>query len=152
MASLTRWTWVWVNSRSWWWTGSPGVLQFMGSKRVEHDWATDLIWSDLFFNWRIIALQNFVVFCQTSTWIRHRCTVCPLPLEPTSHLSPHPTPLGWYRAPVWVPWDIQQIPIGYLFYKSHLKKYMKTIYSTPFPVLKATSLLALYISKNSLLN
>ena len=39
MASLTRWTWVWVNSSSWWWTGRPGVLQFMGSQRVGHDWA-----------------------------------------------------------------------------------------------------------------
>ena len=41
-ASLTRWTWLWVNSRSWWWTGSPGVLRFMGSQRVGHDWATEL--------------------------------------------------------------------------------------------------------------
>ena len=32
MASLTWWTWVWVNSGSWWWTGRPGVLQFMGSQ------------------------------------------------------------------------------------------------------------------------
>ena len=47
MASLTRWTWVWVNSRSWWWTGRPDVFRFMGSQRVGHDWATDLIWSDL---------------------------------------------------------------------------------------------------------
>ena len=46
MASLTRWTWVSVNSGSWWWTGRPGVLWFMGSQRVRHDWATDLIWSD----------------------------------------------------------------------------------------------------------
>ena len=45
MASLTRWTWVWVNSGSWWWTGRPGVLRFMGLQRVGHDWATDLIWS-----------------------------------------------------------------------------------------------------------
>ena len=44
MASLTRWTWVWVNSGSCWWTGRPGVLRFMGSQRVRHDWATDLIW------------------------------------------------------------------------------------------------------------
>ena len=43
MASPTRWTWVWVNSRSWWWTGGPGVLQFMGLQRVGHDWATELI-------------------------------------------------------------------------------------------------------------
>ena len=44
MASLTRWTWIWVNSRSWWWTGKPGVLQFVGSQRVGHDWATELNW------------------------------------------------------------------------------------------------------------
>ena len=37
-----RWTWVWVNSRSWWWTGRPGVLRFLGSQRVGHDWATEL--------------------------------------------------------------------------------------------------------------
>ena len=42
MASVTRWTWVWVNSGSWWWTGCPGVLRFMGLQRVGHDWATDL--------------------------------------------------------------------------------------------------------------
>ena len=44
MASLTRWTWVWVNSRSCWWTGRPGMLQFMGLQRVGHDWATELNW------------------------------------------------------------------------------------------------------------
>ena len=42
MVSLTWWTWVWVNSGSWWWTGRPGVLRFMGSQRVGHDWATEL--------------------------------------------------------------------------------------------------------------
>ena len=47
MASLTWWMWVWVNSGIWWWTGRPAVLRFMGSQRVGHDWATDLIWSDL---------------------------------------------------------------------------------------------------------
>ena len=47
MASLTRWTWVWVNSGSWWWTGRPGVLRFMGSRRVGHDWATELNWTEL---------------------------------------------------------------------------------------------------------
>ena len=44
MASLTRWTWVWVNSRSWWWTGRPGVLRFTGSQRVGQDWAAELNW------------------------------------------------------------------------------------------------------------
>ena len=47
MASLTRWTWVWVNSGSWWWTGRPGMLQFIGSQRVGHDWATELNWTEL---------------------------------------------------------------------------------------------------------
>ena len=38
----TQWTWVWVDSGSWWWTGRPGVLWFMGSQRVGHDWAPEL--------------------------------------------------------------------------------------------------------------
>ena len=42
MASPTQWTWVWVDSGSWWWTGRPGVLQFTGLQRVGHDWATEL--------------------------------------------------------------------------------------------------------------
>ena len=46
MASLTRWMWVWVNSKSWWWTGRPGVLRFIGSQRVGHDWATELNWTE----------------------------------------------------------------------------------------------------------
>ena len=54
MSSLTRWTWVWVNSGSWWWTGRPGVLRFMGSQRVGHDWVTDLIW------WSECILLKFI--------------------------------------------------------------------------------------------
>ena len=42
MASLTQWTWVRVDSGSWWWTGSLGVLRFMGLQRFGHDWATEL--------------------------------------------------------------------------------------------------------------
>ena len=45
MASPTQWTWVWVNSESWWWTGKPGVLWFMGLQRLRHDWATELNWT-----------------------------------------------------------------------------------------------------------
>ena len=45
MASPTRWTWVWVNWGSWWWTGRPGMLWFMGSQRVRYDWATELNWT-----------------------------------------------------------------------------------------------------------
>ena len=44
MVSPTRRTWVWVNSGGWWWTGRPGVLRFMGSQRVGHDWAAEQNW------------------------------------------------------------------------------------------------------------
>ena len=43
MASPTRSTWIWASSRSWWWTGKPGVLQSMGWQRVRHDWVN---WTD----------------------------------------------------------------------------------------------------------
>ena len=46
MASLTQWTWVWVDSRSWWGTGRPGAA-VMGSQRVGHDWVTKLNWTEL---------------------------------------------------------------------------------------------------------
>ena len=58
----------------------------------------------LFFSWRLIALQNCVSFCQTSTCISHRYTYVPSILN---HLPPYPTPLSCYRALIWVPWVIQ---------------------------------------------
>ena len=61
----TRWAWVWVNSGSWWWTGRPGVLQFMGSQRVGHDWATEL-------NWTIIITVVFWKFL----FIYFGCAAC----------------------------------------------------------------------------
>ena len=50
-ASLTRWTWVCVNSGSWWWTGRPGVPRFMGLQRVGHNWATELNWFIVQWAW-----------------------------------------------------------------------------------------------------
>ena len=50
-ASPTRWMWVCVNSRSWWWTGKPGVLQLMGLQRVGHNWVTELNWITLRQGW-----------------------------------------------------------------------------------------------------
>ena len=44
MASPTQWTWVWVSSGNWWWTGRPGVLQSMVSQRVRHSWTTERNW------------------------------------------------------------------------------------------------------------
>ena len=46
MASRTLWTWVWVGSRSWWWTGKPGMLQSRGLQRVGHNWVTELNWTE----------------------------------------------------------------------------------------------------------
>ena len=62
MASLTQWTWVWVNSRSWWWTGRPGVLRFTGSQRVGHDWATELNWTEYKpsgMHWKLSTNKNY---------------------------------------------------------------------------------------------
>ena len=47
IVSPTQCTWVWARSRSWWWTGKPGMLQSMGSQRVRHDWVTELNWTEL---------------------------------------------------------------------------------------------------------
>ena len=44
MASLTRWTWVWATSGSWWWTGMLGMLQSMELQRAGYDWVTELNW------------------------------------------------------------------------------------------------------------
>ena len=46
MASLSQWTWIWASSRSWWWTGKPGMLQSMGLQRIEYDWAIELNWTE----------------------------------------------------------------------------------------------------------
>ena len=59
-ASLTRWMWVQVNSRSWWWTERPGVLQFMGSQRVGHDWVTELNWCSFYACfWRVFIINGY---------------------------------------------------------------------------------------------
>ena len=81
MASETQWTWIWVNSGSWRWTGKPGILQSMGSQRFRHDWATELnwgspcfgkkiefsllgnpSWSRMFYHWCFIVINIPVMF------------------------------------------------------------------------------------------
>ena len=56
IGSLTGWTWVWVDSRSWWWTGRSGVLRFMGSQRVRYDWATELNWTEYLIKPNIVLM------------------------------------------------------------------------------------------------
>ena len=58
MASLTQWIWVWVNSGRWWWTRRPGVLWFMGSQRVGHDWVTELTEQQYLAHIMLIELQD----------------------------------------------------------------------------------------------
>ena len=72
IASPTQWTWVWVDSGSWWWTRRPGMLWFMGSQRVGHDWVTELNWTAqgypvgirrarlwLLVHWNFLALLGY---------------------------------------------------------------------------------------------
>ena len=59
MASPTQCAWVWVDSGSWWWTGKPGVLRFMGSQRVRHYWGTELNWILTSALWRWLYGYSF---------------------------------------------------------------------------------------------
>ena len=77
MASPTRWAWVWVNSGSWWQTGRPGMLRFMGLQRVGHDWATilntslffksDMCFADIFSSVACFHFLN-IVFCRAEVF------------------------------------------------------------------------------------
>ena len=68
MASWTQWTWIWVNSGSWWWRGRPGVLRFMGPQRVGHDWVTELNWTD----WYKMKPWKYNVMWNTNPGAQHR--------------------------------------------------------------------------------
>ena len=77
MASAIPWTWVWVNSRSWWWTGRTFVLQFMESQRVRHDWVTELTevnegmteaWKQIF----MVKINTYDTILRENHHIRHQ--------------------------------------------------------------------------------
>ena len=72
MTSLTPCTWVWVNTGCWWWTGRPGVLQFIGSQRVGHDWATELNWNKTKFpvNYFLSTTARFEPWVGKIPWRR----------------------------------------------------------------------------------
>ena len=89
MASLTRWTWDWVNSGSWWWTGRPGVLQSMGSQRVRDDWVTELndyLWwaffhellgcLHIFFNERPVHIFVFLKNIKLFIFYYYKISLC----------------------------------------------------------------------------
>ena len=105
MASLTQWTWVWVDSGSWSWTGRPGVLWFMGSQRVGHDWATELNWTiiktgKLYFH-EMFPLKNKTLLIDTIISETH-CSCHPFISSSKSergdkqHLSQH----EWFQISV----------------------------------------------------
>ena len=89
MASPTQWTWVWVDSRTWWWTGRPGVLQFMGLQRVGHNWATELNWNlpDTLLPQGIYSCHSLcLAHCSPKYPIHHNIVnfiyiSCPLPIS-----------------------------------------------------------------------
>ena len=108
--SLTQWTWVWVDSGSWWWTGRPGMLQFMRSQTVGHDWATELNWNCLYSfilvsvppprllvcgelrsEWGLIpgprVLTQHTQFCKGPTELRILCQKCPLRMSSLEHYT-----------------------------------------------------------------
>ena len=65
-----------MNSRSWWWTGRPGMLRFMGSQRVGHNWATELNWTELIWDlfWLVFAWVTFSIQLYL-TYIKVMCLV-----------------------------------------------------------------------------
>ena len=75
---------VWVNSGSWWWTGRPGVLRFMGSQRVGHDWVTELNWTFFFF----FKLYNIVLVLSNIEMNPPQVYLC----SPSWTLLPPPSP------------------------------------------------------------
>ena len=114
MASLTRWSWVWVSFGSWWWTGKPGVLQSMGSQRVGHKWATELNWlfatrwtaacqASLFFTvsrslLRLIAGRVVgLLFQEVDSLFFDACPACPpQPHFSDSHVSVQFQGTAWF--------------------------------------------------------
>ena len=89
-------TWVWVNSGSWWWTGRPDVLWFMGSQRVRHDWVTELNWKSrgITFPKKVSIVKAMVfpiVMCQSENWNIQFNSVaqsCPTLCDPMNHITP----------------------------------------------------------------
>ena len=89
---ITRWTWVWVNSGSWWWTGKPGVLQSMGLQ--SHTWMSD--WTDwlilgISYTWhRITNIQPLVsnFFCLVYFKVHLPCSMYPKQCRPLLSVPP----------------------------------------------------------------
>ena len=80
IASPTQGTWVWVDSGNRWWTGRPGMLRFMGSQRVGHDWATELTELHSLLRPKVIAISPWIILLSKhlmgiSIWLVHLAEV-----------------------------------------------------------------------------
>ena len=94
---MTRWTWVWVNSGSWWWTGRPGVLRFMGSQRVGHDWATELNWTEVIEPRNSMPLLQLFIFLGGGLVTK----LCPTLATPWTVACQAPLTMGFSRQEYW---------------------------------------------------
>ena len=102
-ASPTRWTWVWVNSGSWWWTGRPSVLQFMGLQRVRHNWATEPYWTELKHLWKV-GRADIIILTWKMRKLRSKIRVNSLPSLKVHNLFLFP--LCQYVLKVLHSWEI----------------------------------------------
>ena len=107
MTSPTWWTWVWTSSRSWWWTGKPGVLWFMGSQRIRHNWAAELSWTELL----LLLLNHFgrVRLCVTPEMAAYQALLS-LGFSRQEHWSGLPFPNyhqeQWHQGKTGVQWPL----------------------------------------------
>ena len=85
MTSPTQWTWVWVNSGSWWWTGRTGVLRFAGLQRVRYDWATEMNWTELKLVW--LVQQQATVSRSKNSFTQSQFCVKSIPLAYSGHIE-----------------------------------------------------------------
>ena len=84
MTSPIQWTWVWVSSGSWWWTGRPGILQSMGSQRVRHNRATELNWTR-----QMMESQPSYGIWKTTYSLHEWCLLTWVPWESRNQIKEH---------------------------------------------------------------
>ena len=117
MASPTRWLWVWVNSGSWWWTGRPGMLQFMGCK--ESDTTERLNWTELK---RPCGWANWKAYLKFPEVLHAISSLLPVdvgsPVLGSVHfLIGHSCHSNWPKGAIqkaWTGWEVSQPPLRLL--------------------------------------
>ena len=115
MASLTQWTWVWVNSRSWWWTWKPGM------QRVVHDWTTELTDWSIYLSWYLFCL-TISIFCQFSCSVMSDCLQIH-GLQHTRLPCPSPTPGAYSNSSPLSRWCHPTISSSVVPFSSHLQSF-----------------------------